>query len=321
MTLGSGEPAVTLQPRTIELHGHRIAYRAGGAGPVVVFVHGMAGSSATWDAVLPALAERFTVVAPDLLGHGDSATPSTADYSLGAYASTVRDLLDALGEPRATVVGQSLGGGIAMQFAYQFPDRCARLVLVDAGGLGREVALLLRGLTFPGVEYLFPVVFTSLACQAGNTLAGWLGTVGFRKSPQAEEMWRSYQSLVDPARRAAFVRTLRSVINLRGQQVSAHDRLHAGARIPTLIVWGGRDAIIPVEHAHAAHRALPHSRLEVFEDAGHYPHCDAPDRFVRVLTEFVHSTAPAAPDDEPAGPGPVAAPGARTARRDGRSGP
>jgi pimeloyl-ACP methyl ester carboxylesterase len=284
---------MTLHARTVEIHGHQIAYRAGGDGPVMVLIHGMAGSSATWNAVLPSLAERYAVVAPDLPGHGDSAKPCTADYSLGAYASTVRDLLVALGHQRATVVGQSLGGGIAMQYAYQFPERCERLVLVDSGGLGRDVAPLLRGLTFPGVEYLFPFLFTSIACEAGNTVASWLGRIGLRKSPQAAEMWRSYESLVDPARRAAFVRTLRSVINLGGQQVSANDRLHLAARIPTLIVWGARDPIIPVEHARAAHRALPHSRLEVFEDAGHFPHCESPDRFVRVLTEFVGSTVPA----------------------------
>ena len=293
-------------PQKFEIHGHRVAVRSGGEGPVVVLIHGMAGSSATWNAVLPSLAEQFTVVAPDLLGHGDSANPPMADYSLGAFASTVRDVLDVLGHQRATVVGQSLGGGVALQFAYPFPDRCERLVLLDSGGLGRDVAPLLRGLTFPGVEYLFPLVFTSAACQAGNTVASLLGKVGLRKSPQAEEMWRSYESLVDPARRAAFIRTLRSVINLGGQQVSAHDRLHIGEQIPTLIVWGGRDSIIPIEHGYDAHRALPHSRFEVFEEAGHYPHCEAPERFVRVLTDFVLSTPPAGVHDERHQPGQAA---------------
>jgi len=296
---------LTRYPRTLEIHGHQIAVRSGGEGPVLVFIHGMAGSSATWNAVLPSLAKQFTVVAPDLLGHGDSANPPMADYSLGAFASTVRDVLDSLGHQRATVVGQSLGGGVAMQFAYQFPDRCERLVLLDSGGLGRDVTPLLRGLAFPGVEYLFPLVFTSAARQAGNTVAAVLGRVGLRKTPQAEEMWRSYESLVDPARRAAFVRTLRSVISLGGQQVSAHDRLHIGEHIPTLIVWGGHDSIIPIEHGHAAHRALPHSRFEVFEDAGHYPHCEDPERFVHVVTDFVRSTAPAGVHDERHQPGPA----------------
>jgi len=302
----AAERDMTQYPQMLEIHGHQIAVRSGGEGPVLVFIHGMAGSSATWNAVLPSLAEQFTVVALDLLGHGDSANPPLADYSLGAFASTVRDVLDALGHQRATVLGQSLGGGVAMQFAYQFPDRCERLVLLDSGGLGRDVAPLLRGLAFPGVEYLFPLVFTSAACQAGNTIAALLGKVGLRKTPQAEEMWRSYESLVDPARRAAFVRTLRSVISVGGQQVSAHDRLHTGEHIPTLIVWGGRDSIIPIEHGHAAHRALPHSRFEVFEDAGHYPHCEDPERFVHVVTEFVRSTPPAGVHDERHQPGQAA---------------
>ena len=168
---------------------------------------------------------------------------------------------------------------------------------------------LLRGLTFPGVEYLFPLIFTSVACQAGNTIAALLGKVGLRKSPQAEEMWRSYESLVDPARRAAFVRTLRSVISLGGQQVSVHDRLHIGEYIPTLIVWGGHDSIIPIEHGRDADRVLPHSRFEVFEDAGHYPHCEAPERFVAWSpTSFgrPHQQSSTTSTTYPAGPGRVA---------------
>lgn len=282
----------------LQLHGNEIAFRTAGSGPVVVLIHGMAGSSATWSPVLPRLAERFTVIAPDLLGHGRSAKPAIADYSLGAYASNVRDVLVALGHRRATIIGQSLGGGVAMQFAYQFPDRCERLVLVGSGGLGREVSPLLRALTFPGVEYLFPLVFTGFARDAGRTVGGWLRRVGLRPSPQVDEIWRSYESLVDANSRAAFVRTLRSVIDLGGQQVSAHDRLHMAADIPTLIVWGDHDGIIPSEHARAAQQTLPNSRLELFEGVGHFPHCEAPERFCRVLAEFMESTAPAALTEE-----------------------
>src|ERR687884_1493166 len=117
-----------LELREIELHGHRVAYRSAGSGPVIVLVHGITSTSATWERVIPALAKRFTVIAPDLLGHGRSAKPR-GDYSLGAYAAGLRDLLIALGHDSATVVGHSLGGGIAMQFSYQFPERCDRLVL------------------------------------------------------------------------------------------------------------------------------------------------------------------------------------------------
>ena len=131
--------------RHVSIHGHDVSYRGGGSGPVVVLIHGMAGSSETWEPVLDELAEHCTVVAPDLLGHGDSDKPR-GDYSLGAHASSIRDLLIALGHDRATIVGQSFGGGVAMQLAYQYPERCERLVLVASGGLGQEVALLLRAL-------------------------------------------------------------------------------------------------------------------------------------------------------------------------------
>ncbi len=276
----------------VRLHGHEVSYRTEGEGPVVVLVHGMAGSSATWERVIPALAERFTVVALDLPGHGASAKPD-GDYSLGAFASIVRDLMVASGYERATVVGQSLGGGVAMQFAYQFPSRCERLVLVGSGGLGREVSPLLRALAFPGVEFLFPVLFASVVRDAGRGVLGGLRRIGLRPSAYFTEIWRGYETLVEPENRAAFVHTLRSVVDVGGQRVSAHDRLPLAADIPTLIVWGSDDAIIPSRHAADAHATLPNSRVEIFEGVGHFPHCEAPERFVRVLTDFIDSTEPA----------------------------
>jgi pimeloyl-ACP methyl ester carboxylesterase len=277
----------------VDINGHDVALRTGGSGPVVLLVHGMAGSSATWRFVMPRLAERFTVVAPDLLGHGESAKPR-GDYSLGAFASGLRDLLDALGHERATVIGQSLGGGIAMQFAYQFPERCERLVLVSSGGLGDEVSLLLRALTLPGVEYLLPVLCARQLHDAGSAIVGWIGRLGLRPAPHVAEMWESYGSLADDATRAAFMHTLRAVVDVTGQRVSARDRLHLATELPTLIVWGDRDPIIPVHHASATRDLLPGSRLEIFEGVGHYPHCERPERFVAAVSEFMASTAPAA---------------------------
>lgn len=274
----------------IAIHGHNVAFRSVGSGPVIVLVHGMAGSSDTWRFVMPALAERFTVVAPDLLGHGASAKPRT-DYSLGAFASGLRDLLDALGHERATMVGQSLGGGIVMQFAYQFPERCERLVLVASGGLGEEVNLLLRALTLPGVEYVLPLFCARQVHDAGAAIAGWMRRIGVRPPPNIDEMWESYGSLADDETRAAFLHTLRSVVDRSGQRVSARDRLHLTAGMPTLIVWGDRDGMIPVHQAYATHAAIPGSRLEIFEGAGHFPHCQQPERFVKVLSEFMTSPA------------------------------
>jgi pimeloyl-ACP methyl ester carboxylesterase len=283
---------VPMDLRHLSINGHQIALRTAGQGPVVLLIHGMAGSSVTWEHVVPALAERFTVLAPDLLGHGDSAKPR-ADYSLGAHANILRDLLNALGHERATFVGQSLGGGIAMQLAYQFPERCERLVLVNSGGLGPEVNFLLRALTAPGAEQAYALVCNRGLRAAGHWLAGWLGRAVARPGPAAEEMWRSYDSLADADARLAFFRTLRAVIDTSGQAVSAMNRLSLAARVPTLIIWGDRDPLIPVSHAFAAHEAIPGSRLEIFEGVGHYPHCEAPARFVAVLIDFMTSTVPA----------------------------
>ncbi|HWW53081.1 MAG TPA: alpha/beta fold hydrolase [Acidimicrobiales bacterium] len=275
----------------VSIHGHDVGYRTAGSGPVVVLIHGMAGSSATWRWVAPALAEHYTVVAPDLLGHGRSAKPR-GDYSLGAYACGIRDLLVALGHERATIVGQSLGGGVAMQFAYLFPQRVERLVLVGSGGLGQEVSALLRVLSLPGAEVVLPFVALPLIRDFVPRITRLLGRAGLRPAPVAEEMWRAYASLADPDARLAFVHTLRSVVDVSGQRVSATDRLYLAAEIPTLLVWGDQDPIIPVEHARRAHADMPGSRLEIFEGAGHFPHCEQPERFVRVLTDFLRTTRP-----------------------------
>jgi pimeloyl-ACP methyl ester carboxylesterase len=277
----------------VSIHGHKIAFRAAGAGPVVLLVHGMAGSSATWKHVLPALAQRFTVIAPDLIGHGESGKPRRGEYSLGAHANVLRDLLNVLGHPHATFVGQSLGGGVAMQLAYQFPERCERLVLVGSGGLGREVNVILRALTFPGAEHAFPVICNPAVRDTGNWLASWLYRIGVRAAPVVEEIWRSYASLSEADTRRAFFRTLHSVVDLGGQAVSAVDRLYLTSHVPTLIVWGSQDPFIPVSHAVEAHDTMPGSRLVIFDGVGHYPHCEDPERFVQVLVEFLTSTEPA----------------------------
>jgi len=279
-----------MQLRRVRIHGHEVAFRMAGEGPVLLLVHGMAGSSVTWRHVLPALATRYTVVAPDLLGHGESAKPRT-EYSLGAHANLVRDLLQALGLDRATLVGQSLGGGVVMQVAYQFPERCERLVLVGSGGLGRELHLLLRMLAVPGAEHVLPLVWSRGLRDLAGRVAAWLGRTGLRAAPHVEEAWRSLVSLADADTRRAFFRTLRAVVEPGGQAVSATDRLYLASGVPTLIVWGDRDPFIPVEHAVAAHATIPGSRLEIFPDVGHFPHCEAPERFVEVLIDFLASTS------------------------------
>jgi pimeloyl-ACP methyl ester carboxylesterase len=278
----------------LRLHGHEVAVRTAGSheAPVLLLLHGLAGSADTWHRVAPLLAHRFRVVAPDLLGHGGSAKPR-GEYSLGAHANLLRDLLVALGHERATLVGQSFGGGVAMQFAYQFPTRCERLVLVASGGLGLEVSPLLRALSVAGADLLFPFVCSPALRDAGSRVGAWLGRLGLRASPVVAETWRSYSSLADVDAQRAFFRTLRAVIDSEGQSVSAADRLYLAAGVPTLIVWGAADPIIPVRHAHDAHRSIPGSRLEIYEGVGHYPHCEEPERFAATLSDFVATNPPA----------------------------
>lgn len=275
------------------LHGHSVAYRQAGSGPVVVLVHGITSSSATWERVMPGLARRFTVIAPDLAGHGESDKPK-GDYSLGAHASTVRDLLMALGHERATFVGHSLGGGIVLQLSYQFPERCERLVLVDSGGLGREVSLLLRAATLPGSELVLPFLAATRLLDAGARVGDLLGRLGLRVPTDLEEMARGHSTLGDREARAAFVHTLRAVVEPGGQRVDASNRLYLAQHIPFLLIWGERDSIIPVSHGHAAHEQLPDSRLEVFAHSGHFPQLDEPERFLEVLVDFIDSTEAAA---------------------------
>jgi pimeloyl-ACP methyl ester carboxylesterase len=280
---------MTLERHELELHGHRVTYRTAGSGPVLLLLHGIANSSETWERAAAHLSERFTLIAPDLLGHGESATPR-GDYSLGAHASGARDVVTALGHERVTVVGHSLGGGIAMQFAYQFPERTERLVLVSSGGLGREVHLLLRAASLPGADYVLPALTSRRVVALGRGVGDVLGRVGLRPSGDVGVLARGFASLDNPGSRQAFLHTVRAVIEPGGQRVSASDRLALAAVLPTLIVWGERDSIIPVSHGEAAHEAMPGSRFERFEGAGHMPHDDAPERFGEVLTRFCDET-------------------------------
>ncbi|HEV3000853.1 MAG TPA: alpha/beta fold hydrolase [Solirubrobacteraceae bacterium] len=269
----------------LELHGHRVIYRIAGSGPPVVLIHGMVNSSRHWERVALRLADRHTVIAPDLIGHGDSATPR-GDYSLGAHAAVIRDVLSAIGVDRASVVGHSLGGGVAMQFFWQFPQRTERLVLVSSGGLGHEVSPLLRSMAIPGIGL-------AVAAAAHPRVVDALAMSG----PQARHVARALRPLSEPGARRAFLHTLRSVIDVRGQRVSAADRLYLLRALPTLIVWGERDNTIPIEHGLAAHRAIGSSRFASLPRAAHFPHLEDPDGLARVLGDFLASTVPARLDD------------------------
>ena len=282
--------------RALTLHGHSISYVEQGSGPVLLLIHGMAGSLETWRSVIDPLARNATVVAPDLPGHGAS-SPGGGDYSLGSLAAGLRDLLVMLGHERATLVVHSLGGGIAMQFSYQFPEMTERLVLISSGGLGLEVSPVLRAASLPGAN-LFLSMTAEAARMASGVAGRLLGATGRAPSPGLDELVRSYASLADADRRAAFLATVRSVVGINGQTVHAADRLYLAKDLPVQFIWGEEDPIIPVSHAHAAHELLPHSRLEVFPGVQHFPHVEAPDRFVTDLAEFCATSEPGVFDAE-----------------------
>ncbi len=287
----------TLEYRTI--HGYRRAFRVAGSGPAIVLIHGIGDNSTTWDTVQAKLAQRFTVIAPDLLGHGKSDKPR-ADYSVAAYANGMRDLLSVLDIDSATVVGHSLGGGVAMQFAYQFPQLVDRLILVGAGGVTKEVNVALRVASLPlGSEALallrLPLVLPAL--QVIGRMGGALfGTTGVGRD--IPDMLRILADLPEPTASSAFARTLRAVVDWRGQVVTMLDRCYLTQSVPVQLIWGGSDSVIPVSHAEMAHAAMPGSQLEIFEGSGHFPFHDDPDRFVEIVQKFIDSTEPAVYDQD-----------------------
>jgi pimeloyl-ACP methyl ester carboxylesterase len=289
----TGIDADTFNLKTRVVHGYNRAYRMAGRGPAVLFIHGIGDDSSTWLDVLASLTGEFTVIAPDLLGHGGSAKPR-ADYSVAAYACGMRDLLATLDIDRVTVVGHSLGGGVAMQFAYQFPELCERLVLVGSGGLGPGVHPLLRLAAAPGAGLMLPLIGTPPVRAALRGFGGLLRiTGGLGLGDDLDYVVGKYVRLLESTSRQAFLRTLRSVVDWRGQVVNMLDRCYLTEGIPTMLVWGTRDHVVPSHQADPAHRAMPKSRLEIFEGAGHFPHHSDPHRFLAILRDFLRETQPA----------------------------
>jgi pimeloyl-ACP methyl ester carboxylesterase len=281
--------------RYVTIHGYRRAYVKAGSGPALLLIHGIGDSSDSWRPVFEQLAEHYTVIAPDLLGHGRSEKPR-ADYSVAGFANGMRDLLSVLEVDRVTVVGHSLGGGVAAQFAYQFPDRCERLVLVGSGGVGRTVSPLLRAAALPGIEVLMPFLGLPPIRFASRLGADLLRLFDTALGRDAEEILAVFDALPNTEARMAILRTLRSSVDWNGQVITMVDRAYLAEGVPTLIVWGRRDAIIPLGHGRLIHTVMPGSRLEIFDEAGHFPHHTDPVRFVRVLCEFMEGSVPASYD-------------------------
>jgi pimeloyl-ACP methyl ester carboxylesterase len=277
--------------REITLHRRRLVYRTAGddGGAPLLMIHGITQDSTTWERVAEHLGHDASIVAPDLPGHGGSESPE-GDHSLGAYASNLRDLLVALDQPSVTVVGHSLGGGVALQFAYQFPEMVDRLVLIDSGGLGHDVSPVLRAAALPGADTFLALATTDAVASMAGSLAKFLSRLGLQAGTDLREMARGVSGLADPEERRAFLRTVQAVIGLTGQSVSAKDKLYLAAEVPTLIVWGVNDRIIPLRHATLAHQEIENSFLRVVEHAGHFPHLDEPGQVADLVRDFLEGT-------------------------------
>jgi pimeloyl-ACP methyl ester carboxylesterase len=285
-------PTPAFEVHEANLHGHRAVYRTVGSGPNVVLIHGMVNSSRHWEQVAQRLAGSYRVIAPDLIGHGEAATPR-GDYSLGAHASAIRDLMTTIGVERATIVGHSLGGGVAMQFFYQFPQRTERLALISSGGLGQDVSPLLRGAALPGSAALLRLATRPRLVGAIAGAGARLRERGNNTGVYLQAIARALGPLQEPGSRRAFLQTLRSVIDVEGQRVSARDRLYLLGEMPTLIVWGERDRTIPMQHGLEAQRSIPNCRFETLPRAAHFPNLEDPEGLARILGDWVATTAPA----------------------------
>jgi pimeloyl-ACP methyl ester carboxylesterase len=294
----ASEPAAQLrlvsdvEVRSQIVHGYKRVFRIAGDGPPLLLIHGIGDSSSTWLSVMPALARSHLVIAPDLLGHGESDKPR-ADYSVAAYANGMRDLLGVLGVDRVSLVGHSLGGGVAMQFAYQFPEHTERLVLVGSGGVGRQVTPVLRAVSLPGAALMLSALKFPIARLQTAVVLRLLALLDTGLGRDAHDLARLVDALPDATARSAFIRTLRAVVDWRGQVVTMLDRCYLTSGMPTLLVWGTRDQVLPIHHGLTAQAAMPGSRLELFEGAGHFPFHADPQRFVEVLEDFLATTAPA----------------------------
>lgn len=273
--------------RTITLHARELAFRDyPGNGVPLLLVHGVGSTSEGWEPAAGLLAAAGSrVIAVDLPGHGRSAK-GQGDYSLGAMASSLRDLLDVLEIPAAVIVGHSLGGGIALQFTYQFPDRSAGLVLVASGGLGAETNMALRAMALPGSGVVLKMALTGRTMNGLRRLRRQFGRVGAEPKFLSDPVLTKLERLSTDDHRDSFLSTLRSVVDHSGQRVSALDKLHLSADRPVLIVWGANDGIIPLAHGENAHAQLPGSRFAVFDHSGHEPHRSEPERFAALVADW-----------------------------------
>ena len=275
----------------ITLHGRELAYRdLPGSGTPVLLVHGIGSSSDPWGDVPERLAATgLRVLAVDLPGHGESSRGG-GDYSLGSLASTLRDLLDELHIERVHLVGHSLGGGVSMQFVYQFPERVASMVLESSGGLGEEAFTGLRAASLPGSEVIIRWAINEKTLKGAAWIGRRLDRYGVAPHALTPQALQTVSWLTEQDRRTAFLATLRSVVSPKGQTVSALDKLHLMEGSRVLIIWGDKDPMIPIKHGENAHGLLVGSQFVVFPGAGHEPHMHDPQRFADLVAQHVTSS-------------------------------
>jgi pimeloyl-ACP methyl ester carboxylesterase len=276
--------------RTVLAGSHAVAYQEAGPpdGPVVVLLHGLASDADTWDrAIAPLAAYGLRVLAVDLIGHGRSDKPP-GPYLLDDFSDSVAQFLDALGIAAVTLCGHSLGGAVAVHFGTRYPDRLQRLVLVSAGGLGREVHPVLRAASLP----VAPAVLRVALRPGMRRIYRRPGLHrALRLTPEnVTNLRRAGRALGSPAGQAAFFAALRGVIAPSGQRTASEEMRTVTQRVPTLLIWNAGDPVIPVAHARAtAERLLPSSKLVVFPERGHEPHRRNAERFADEVATFIGS--------------------------------
>ena len=277
----------------LTIHGHRRAFVRTGSGPALLLLHGLGADHTTWDRVIDQLARRYTVVAPDLLGHGESAKPR-ADYTLGGYANGMRDLLTVLGIDKVTLVGHSFGGGVAMQFAYQFPERTERLMLVGSGGLGPEVTPVIRAITTPGFEHFMgPLTLPGVRHVAAAAMRGAQAhrDQGVPRLRRGRGDLRDVPASTTPARPS---RTSRGPSSTGAARSSPWPTARTSPRRCRCASSGARTTGSSRPPTPRWPPTLaPGARVEVIANAGHFPHKDHPERFVRIVNDFVRKSQPA----------------------------
>lgn len=272
----------------VDLNGTQVSYRHFlGQGTPVLLVHGVGSSIDTWSEVYSRLTQTGrSVVAVDLFGHGKSGS-GNGDYSLGANATMLRDVLNFLDIDQVHLVGHSLGGGVSMQMFYQYPDRITSLTLIASGGLGIEVGMSLRAATLPGSELVIRVISRPEVTSTLKSVVGVLEVFGVRRHGFDDRLIQTLQDLQDEEKLSGFVNTLRSVIGIRGQRVSALNRLALVNPERTLIIWGDRDPMLPPAHGYALHELLPGSRIVIVPNGGHDPHGDSPALVFNELVDHI----------------------------------